>query len=555
MILEYKIDYRSSSLTYQKIFLQCLKKNNFNGKVLKDNFILKCYVEANESKEFEKFAREFSKSLPHSIFLYNTEVSVCKDLPEEDFKIKKQNKSPLPFCLDCLSKVMDRDNKKYYNIFTSCDVCGYEIKGKNKSYEKDFQQIAKLIKNGENIRLNTSYGTYTVGLLSNTNSEMNFDIIAYDYSTIKKYTHIDDFEIKAMASFEKPFLRLKMNLNFKVDFENVELDLLRFKLPDDFILHFLMEKLNKLEINLIFITEDKIKTKESLFLLEPKEKLEPIEVVVSQKHIAIIKGDKGLPKFPIKTKKIIPSMGAFYSIIKEHRLTNENIAGIYLSKKYQNTILVHGEKYGTIEYLSLEFTLKSIKDIFHQIRVTNNTGNSLINNYLKNFPDHYNRIINISFDNSSVNIYKLWGILSIILNFTPSNDILEASKILEENSISFLGSKGPRIDYKLIKIEGKTVLDPLMILRSAMSFKLAGVDNLTLSYGIVESFAEFISSELDNIKESMNISAVAISGSLLENKKFFAKLSKDCSINHNIYFNNQLLVDENNIFYGDSPEF
>jgi len=555
MLLEYQFDYRSFSLVYEKIFLRTLKSLNLEGRLSRDKFILKLYVKAETPQKLEEFATLFDESLPHSIFLYSVEANIVEDFPKESLELSSQKKLPLPFCPKCLKEVMDSEHSNYYNIFTECEVCGYGVKGEAKSYKKDFQRIAKLIKNGENIRLNTSYGTYTVGLLINTNSDMNFDVIAYDYATINKYTHIDDFETKAIASFEKPFIKLKTKLNFKVDFENIELDLLRFKLPDDFILHFLMQMLNKLEINLIFITEDKIKTKVSLFLLEPKEILEPIEVVVSQKHIAIIKGEKGLPKFPAKTSKIIPAKGAFYSIIKEHRLSDENIAGIYLSKKYQNTILVHGQKYGTVEYLSLGFKFNSIKDIFDEIQSTNETGEKIVNNYQKKFPEHFDRIVNIVFEENSFNIYKLWGVLSIILDFTISNDILVGATVLEENSMSFSGAKGPRIDYKLHKIEDKTVLDPLMVIRTAMSFRLADVDSLTLSYGIVESFAEFISAELDNIKESMNTSAVAISGSLLENKKLFIKISTDCVINHTLYFNNQLLVDENNIFYGDSPEF
>ena len=553
MIIEYKIDYRSSSQIYEKMFLQVLKKHSLEGGVLRDGFILKCYVVAKDSKEFEDFAVEFSKSLPHSIFLYDTEVNVVESLPDENMELEEQDKLSLPFCLNCLDKAMDKNGKDYYNIFTSCDLCGYDIEGKNKNYKEDFEKIAKLIKDGGNIKINTFYGNFTVGIPSKVCNDIDFDLIAYDYVTIKKYANVEDFEIKALASIEKPFIKLKKQIKFTMDFEDVEKELIRFKLPDDLILHFLMQELNELGINLIFITIDDIDVQQSLILTEPEDIIEPIEVVVSQDHIAIVKGGKGLPEFSKNTKKIIPAVGAFYSIIKEHKLTYNDMAGIYLSKKYQNSILIHGEKYGTKEYLSLNFKFESIADIFSQIQSTNETGEKIIENFNKKFPEHFDRITSIFFEDTSFNIYKLWGIISIILDFTSSNDVLEAAKIMEDNSISFLGSKGPRIDYKLIKIDDKTVLDPLMAIRSAMSFKLAGVDVLTLSYGVVESFAEFLSCELDDMKENMKIDAVAIAGSLLENKKLFSRLSIDCSKNHNIYFNNQLLVDQNNIFYGDSP--
>ena len=84
-----------------------------------------------------------------------------------------------------------------------------------------------------------------------------------------------------------------------------------------------------------------------------------------------------------------------------------------------------------------------------------------------------------------------------------------------------------------------------------MSFKLAGIDDLTLSYGIIESFVEFLANEIESVRENFNIDLVVASGSMLENKKLFAKLSVESSINGSLYFNNQLLVDGANITYGD----
>ena len=115
----------------------------------------------------------------------------------------------------------------------------------------------------------------------------------------------------------------------------------------------------------------------------------------------------------------------------------------------------------------------------------------------------------------------------------------------------FLGDRGPRIDYKITEEDSNISIQPLKIVQSAISFKLAGIDHLTLSYGIVESFIEFLSNEIDNLKETMDIETAVFAGSLLENNKLFSRIVKETASNHKIYFNNQLHTDKNNLFYVD----
>lgn len=550
MILEFKLDYRSSSLVYEKIFLKTLGELSLEGKIVKEHFLLKLYVEAREVEVLEEFATRFSESLPHSLFLHATEASMVKEMPKESYSLPEQEKLPLPFCPKCLSEVMDSEHENYYNIFTECEACGYGMDGEKRSYKDEFEKTANLIKEGKVVELNTFYGKYFVGLAGRVCNDISFDIIAYDLATVEKYANVEKCEITALGAIEKPLVKLKKKMNFTMDFEEVEADLIRFKIADDLILHLLMDELHKIGIDVLFITNEKIETRESLLLVEPKEELEPIEVVVSENDIAIVKGEKGLPSFSMSTETVTPSVGSFYSVIKEHQLQDENIAGVNLSKEYKNNILVYGKKYGLVEYLSFHFEFDSMQDIFEQIVATNKTGEKIVQNYKKTYPEHFDQISEIVFEDKAFNLYKLWGVVAIVLDFAKTDDPLEAAGILEESAMSFLGTRGPRIDYKLLSIEGKVHLDPLMTIRTAMSFKLAGIDKLTLCYGVIESFLEFIANELDEVKQSMDITAVAATGSLLGNKHLFSKMSKEIAVNHPIYFNNELPVDGRNMFYG-----
>ena len=550
MILEYRLDYRSSSLVYEKIFLKALQDLSLTGKILKENFLLKLYVQADDAEALTVFADHFSTRLPHSIFLYSTEASIVKEMPEDEYILPEKEKPALSFCPSCLEKVMNEEDENYYNIFTECEVCGYGIQGESRSYKRDFEQAALSISQGKIIELNTFYGKYYVGLPSKICNSISFDIVTYDLVTIESYANVENYEVTTLGSFEKPLIKLKKKMKFTMNYEEVEADLIRFKLADDFILHLLMVELHQLGKDAIFVTKEKIETEEKLLLVEYKEELEPIEVVASPKDIAIVSGEKGLPIFPVNSQEINPSIGSFFSVIKEHQLRDENIAGINLSKEHKNNLLVYGQKYGVVEYLSLNFEFISISDIFNQIKNTDENGIKIVENYQKKFPEHFNEISQIVFEDKEFNIFKLWGIVSIVLDYTKTKDPWEAADILEANAMSFLGEKGPRIDYKLLNIEGKVHLDPLMTIRTAMSFRLAGVDQLMLSYGVIESFLEFLANELDALKPSMEITAITATGSLLSNKHLFSKMSREISINHHIYFNNELPMDGRNMFYG-----
>jgi len=59
MILEYSLDYRSTSLIYEKIFLNQLKVSNLSGEIVRDGYILKLFVESQEIEKLEEFATNY----------------------------------------------------------------------------------------------------------------------------------------------------------------------------------------------------------------------------------------------------------------------------------------------------------------------------------------------------------------------------------------------------------------------------------------------------------------------------------------------------------------
>lgn len=550
MVLELLFEYSSSSLVYDKILAKKSEDTELKTTMVKTDSSITLYVESQNSDLLEKFANELSLELPHSIFLKNTEVKVVDVIADNDFTLENSKKLPLSFCPSCINEVLDESSQDYYNPFCECEVCGYDVDSKQENYKSEFEKIANSIDSGSVVKINTFYGEFYIGQLSPKCNDISFDVVSYDLASISKYTNVTNNETIALGAIEKPLIRLKTNLQFKMDFEGVENELLRFKLADDFLLHLTLVELHKLGVNFVFITKDKIDYHDELLIADFKETLEPIECVVSERNVVILSGNKGLPSFELSSEAVIPYIGAFNSVIKEHNFSDKTVVGLNLSKEYHNNILVYGKKFGLIEYLSFKSEYSSIAEIFETIASTNDTGAKLLENYKREFTDLYEKASLVTFDENELNIYKIWGIISIILGYSKSSNLYDSADKLENNAKSFLGSKGPRIDYKLQNINSKVYLDPLMVIRTAMTFKLAGVDSLCLSYGVVESFVEFLSGQLDEIKQNMNNDVVVASGSLLGNKHLFSKLDKEVSVNHELYFNKELPVDGINIRYG-----
>jgi len=550
MILEYNLSYRSHTGVYERIFFKTVHALELKGSIMHRHEQLLLYVEAETHAELEAFVDRFASALPHSIFLYGSEVRVVEEVPEKSKKSIETEKLPQPFCPECAEAACNPESPFYYDIFTSCIACGYGTEGEHRNYREDLQPILMHLAGGDCVTIDTHSGSYTLGAPATMPSDLSYDLLAYDLATIMRYAVVEEHELQALASFEKPLLKLCTTSAFSERYHKEEGEALRFKLPDDMVLHLLMEELHHLELPLLAMVKASVfASKERYALVENPKTLEPIEAVATAREVVLLSGKRGLPSFPVAAEVQQP-ISAFYSVIKERQISASHIAGIHLDRSDSNAILVHGEKYGTIQYLSMSFTFDNMASLFHQIIKTDENGEKIILNYRKAHPELFEQLSQVVFDQPQCNIYRLWGIVSMVLGFVQTDDPDMAAVVLLEHARCFAGTKGPRIDYKLHRKEGKPYLDPLMTVRTAMSFKLAGVDPQTLAFGVIESFCEFLGNEADELAQSMEVGAFVLTGTLLEERRIMAKLSQEIGQNHALYCNTELPIDGTNARYG-----
>jgi len=546
MILEFSFEDFSSYFLLEKIFKEVADEYDIQIQILRDKNQVDLYAKCEDSENLARFADDFSSRLPFSIYIAHKDVVVTEKFPKSSYEPPLHKKAKLSFCPKCLKNVTDKNNNDYYNLFKECYVCGYGV-GKQKINlsgffvnSQDYQAIVKkaalLISQNKILKIKTFNGFYTIGILNKKNIEdREFEVLCYDLEAISNYTKASEYEQITLATIEKPAIRVQTSLAFKCDFEDINLENTYFRLPNDLILYFLMKELVELGINAVFISEKVLSYDHLLDFESDVEQRKSLKVVVNESNVLVVNKNYNLSNEIQNTLVSLRDYEFPFVVAKEYGIMEEKaICALYLSKKYESKVMFYSKKIGLIEHLPLYFEFESIEKLLDNVANQDEASAKLIAKYIDSFPDLYESTKDKSFQDKKINLYQFWKILGVILDI----------KDIEENIINFLGKKGPRIDYKLMKTkDNKVVLNPLKTVQSCISFKLAGSNKLELAYGIMESFVDFISSFIDDMKLDMNVEVVTINGSMLEIAPLFKKLDSTISKNHTVLFNKKYFID------------
>ncbi|WP_456485457.1 hypothetical protein [Hydrogenimonas sp.] len=466
-----------------------------------------------------------------------------------------------------------------------------------------FEALARVIHNGGSATLTTMSGTVTAAALTKKNiGKFPVDeIIAYDVHTASRFFEMQKGEVLALGSIEKPRIRMQMALEFKEKYPFFYSAFAHVKLPDDMVLFLLMRALHEVGDVLFYLSRSvDPSTPIALTFASDTAGVKALDVVVTEEGDAIVAsgersilpwrgrgyGKKSLslcgdyaglmektsaevvqrerlagrdiavdellvaegeeaPDTGVPVVRFSHRHAAFFSVLGQHGLLGKKMAGIYVGKTHDSAIMIHSEKFGLVDFMRFDFEYETFDALFSAIEAMNETGGKLLANFQQKFPEVFEGFVGKRIERNGSNVMTLFGVIGMILGFGETT--AEASRKLLDNAAEFKGKKGPRIDYKL---KGERRLDPLWSVRTAMSFKLAGLDDLTLSFGVVESFSEFLSSTIDDIETDMGLDGVVLCGSLFGEKKILQKSHMLIAKNHTVYFNKALPLDEISTAYG-----
>ena len=560
MVLLYKLKYNSNNNTLKNFLFKISKNSELEFSITTKSDYVKLYVEGSQ-EELMTFSDELSSNLPMSIFLLTENVEAVESMPENEFKEINKDDAVLPFCPTCLKAVDDEKSKDYYNPFMHCELCGQEVedktllltiedeKSESTNYKELFEKTATLLKDGKKIKIKTFSGEFVFGALHEDlceNIQNNLKLFITDINTIGKFVIAQKSEVIALASIEKPSIDFKQNVIFKSK-NLIQKDDVNVRICNDFLLYLLSRELIKLGIESLYYVDANKTSFDASLTFNTSEDLQKVSI---PKVVALQSG-KLLPVENYNFDKNLSVMYSkfedsdkshFMTILQENSLFETKTLNLYCSKLNDDKFSFYSEDIGGFnDLISFKVTC-SMKEVFNEIK-KDETGGKLINSYKTKFPELYDSIKDLKFVDLKDNIFSLWTIASLVLGF--DKNIQTSGNKLIQNAISFTPEKGPRIDY--YKQDKEKVLDNkfafVRLIKSGMSFKLAGVDDNTISFGYIESFSHFVAREVENANEELRFEAVSLSGSLFGTSLVTSLVEKELEKNFKLYYNKDFPIE------------
>ncbi len=546
---------------------------------------------SGDQASLEALAEQISSIIPQSLFLEEYQIEQVDGEEPSDILSRNDAAYEVPYCPECQEKVIQT-----FDPFHPCTVCGFsehsismndltsytEITASTQ--EEFFLHLARLLEQKGEITLPTYNGIRRFSLLG-TKEENAQGILVCDPTDISDKFLITQGELDTLMMVEKPTVRLKPKLMFRSEYE-LERPFYPVFLADDKITLALSTALKNKGIDAVYcdhVSTLRVATalNEHLMIMTGRDTL-PWSADISLKQPSFCEyngfqayGDtNGLEvgkeldlkdhpaihyiadhKNPAVAKGIRfePAHAAMRSIALEHALEDQALCGIHFSRSHPSHIFSFSTKIGyTPMVLFRDIDITQPRHMLEAIRTMDEGGLRLVNNFQQHFPDLYDRIEQFQFKSHRdiSDIIKIWSMAAVFIGLYEGSDALESCEKLESTAIEFSGKSGPRIDYKVISTEEGYQLDPRLAIRSAMSFKLAGLDDYLLSFGFIDSLADFIAQQAENADANIGIHGVTLSGGIFENRQLLMRAYNGLSVNYPIYRNKRLSIDDANIAFG-----
>lgn len=539
-----------------------------------------CIESSGTQTELESLAELISSMIPQSLFLQESTLEEIDELSQVKTSDEQEFYYEIPYCIECQNIVT-----KTLNPFNECKVCGFSKELLKSEDYIDFAQLAdSLIDKGE-LELVTYNGNRRFSLLS-SNEKKDSSLLVCNPSNISELFLLTQGELDSLMMVEKPSVRLKPKLMFYHENE-LQKPFYNVFLADDKITLALSTALSKKGISVIYCDKgpelrvasalgENVIVKSARDMLPYKHTftndvalsctfdeyrayvdkdgliLSDDKTISSDKNIVEFVSSGALDK---KENSILfqPAHGALRSVVLEQDLDDKSLCCIYLSKEHTSHICSYSPKIGYTSMVDFEDELlTNPKEMLGAISKMDEAGARLIDNFKSTYPELYDTLVKtkMEHDDKSSMMTKLWALAAHFIGITSIQNYKIASEHLEATALEFQGKSGPRIDYKVIKTDDGYKLDPRLAIRSCISFKLAGVDEYLLSFGFIDSLADFIAEQAEFADGNIGIDGVVFSGSLFENHQLLMRAYNGISPNYKIYRNKRLSIDGANIAAG-----
>ncbi|WRC80599.1 protein hydE [Helicobacter pylori] len=445
------------------------------------------YLQASTETTLE-FAQKLSEILPFSLdFSFLSLKEITEPLDENLFQTTSLSK-PLFMNAKEHQDFLDKNSSLYANALGFVKNTAFKgtIIHSPKELIDCLTQLKGMLKTQDFIPIHTSRGALSLSLKNPSPS-----VIFSDLSSVLSCTKLPLEDAKYLASLEKPSIKASLKSVFKDTFKNDEIIA---QLPFDPILNLLCRILQDEGIEFVFThannSQEVLLHYETLFKT-PKRLITPTKKFVLENNLSTL---------------------AFKDELEFLKETPHSIV-LYFSFKRPTRLLLHAN--GSLKtLLSVSFDFNQSFNLLKQ----DEKASRMLQNYKAKFPNFYARLLELSkYQLGGANLLDFFQILGFVLGY--SEDFCAQSVISLAKEC--LRPKGPRIDYKILKDDSfKMALNFSKVMHSAMSFRLAGVENEILSLGILDSLAEFLGNFIWDNAQNFSIQEVTIAGDFFGEKVF-----------------------------------
>jgi len=552
MILAFEFSTRATHGVLENILSRIVKKVGYELDLRRHNGNLVLFLESDEDALLQ-FSDTLSQSLPLSVFVQSFNVHVV-DKPYGQRVEVVPCELFLPFTPEMVSTVIDEKSSSYYNPFIPaeiglslgsngplCFTCKDEkITSENSDFKSIFKKAALALSDGESLHVSTATGSWVLQALKfRPVDTKDAFIMPTDLSFVEKMVVIKANEVQALASLEKPVLRLSVNAVFAAKELIVE-KFVQMRMADDLILLLLMRELYTLGVEFVILHQGEDASNRLTYEGGFTRELLHVNILENSQPV-LVKGKVYSPKEMEKTLEPFesPSTKGSVSVLKENSLFKNQVACVYLSKEHKDELMVYTPVNGLVDLMYFDFA-NSGQKIMEEI-CQSTTGKKLVDNFRAKYESNYEAFCKLDLSPYPKSFYTLLGAAGVLFGYGVSVD--EGAQALLDNATLFSGLKGPRIDFLTVGDTLRTQINALRLLRSGMSFNLADLDALTLSYGYVDSLGYFISDTLDRIQDEFKTTHLTLSGSLFANKRLAETVARHAKVTHIICFNNEYPID------------
>ncbi|GAA8413284.1 hydrogenase biosynthesis protein HydE [Helicobacter pylori] len=455
--------------------------------VYKDN-TTSFYLQASAETTLE-FAQKLSEILPFSLdFSFLSLKEITEPLDENLFQTTSLS-NPLFMNAKEHQDFLDKNSSLYANALGFVKNTAFKgaIIHSPKELIDCLTQLKETLKTQDFIPVHTSRGALSLSLKNPSPS-----VIFSDLSSVLSCTKLPLEDAKYLASLEKPSIKASLKSVFKDTFKNDEIIV---QLPFDPILNLLCRILQDEGIEFVFMhandPQEALLYYETLFKT-PKRLITPTKKFVLENNLSAI---------------------AFKDELEFLSATPNNSIVLYLSFKRPTRLLLHAN--GSLKtLLSVSFDFNQSFNFLKQ----DEKASRMLKNYATKFPNFYARLLELSkYNLGGANLLDFFQILGFVLGYSEDFCAQSVVSLAKE----CLRPKGPRIDYKILKNDSlKLALNFSKIMHSAMSFRLAGVENEILSLGILDSLAEFLGNFIWDNAQNFSVQEVTIAGDFFGEKVF-----------------------------------